>query len=486
MSDNSFGIGLVGKLVAATLAVVFLTVGTMVVATQWTFQAGFTDYLARAEAQRLQPLVERLARYHAEAGGWDYLRGRPHVWDNLLRETLNEGSGFGYPPGPPTGRPPPRWESAKGPPERPNGVGRRLHLMASDGTPLVGPAQLPSDAPGFQRVPVEVNGREVGYLRLMAAPLATDGLDREFRRDQVRALYLIAAAAGVFALLIALPLGRHFLFPIRRLAAGARALAAGDYGTRLTISRKDELGRLADDFNHLAEVLERTERLRREGMANVSHELRTPLATLKAEVEAMQDGIRPLDARQLESLGGTVEQMNRLVDDLYQLALADVGALVYRKIWIELDSLVEESTRAARTALAERGLALMIDVEPGILVEGDPIRLRQLLDNLLQNSRRYTDAGGSVTVALRRHGDAVELEVADSAPGVDGAVLPHLFDRFYRVESSRNRATGGAGLGLALVKAIAEAHGGRVWTRPAPLGGVAVSVRLPMSQEGGG
>ncbi len=464
--------GVVGKLVAATLLGVFLVVGAVVLAAQWTFQAGFADYLVQAEVERLQPLLDRLAERYEQNGNWRFLRGRHDVWNELLRETLNEGWAGPAPPRP--GMPPRLGRGLRG----------RLQLFDAEGRPVVGGAgRRPAEVAEPYLIPVVVAGTPVGMLQLATAPLPTQGPDREFRRDQVRALYLIATAAILFALAIAVPLGRHFLRPVRQLAAGARALAAGDYATRVVVRRQDELGRLAEDFNQLAAVLERTEAMRREGMANISHELRTPLATLKAEIEAMEDGIRPLDANQLKSLSGSVVQLSRLVDDLYQLALADVGALVYRQRTVRLDNLVEEATQAVRAAMARQGLALGVDLEPGIVVEGDAIRLRQLLDNLLQNSRSYTDPGGGVWVTLRRQGRAAELAVADTAPAVPAVSLSRLFERFYRVEASRSRGSGGAGLGLALVKAIAEAHRGRVSAEPAEQGGLRVAVVLPMAEE---
>jgi two-component system sensor histidine kinase BaeS len=214
-------------------------------------------------------------------------------------------------------------------------------------------------------------------------------------------------------------------------------------------------------------------------MADISHELRTPLAVLRAEIEAIQDGVRPCDGERIGSLHRSVLGMSHLVNDLYELALSDVGALTYHKTAVDLGALLEAALDDCAGACADTGLTLERAIGEGLRVFADPGRLRQVIDNLLSNARRYTDAGGSVLVRAQRAGDWVALDVLDSAPGVDAERLERLFDRFYRVEESRNRARGGAGLVLAICRTIVQAHGGRISASPSPRGGVWVAVRLP-------
>jgi two-component system sensor histidine kinase BaeS len=214
-------------------------------------------------------------------------------------------------------------------------------------------------------------------------------------------------------------------------------------------------------------------------MADVSHELRTPLAVLSAELEAIEDGVRPLDRSSVASLRSEVDALSKLVGDLNQLALADVGALAYRKETLDVAPLVQQAVESYRERVAERGLVLETELGGGGRVFADADRLQQMLRNLLENAARYTDPGGKVRVSLRNGGGRVAIDVEDTAPGVPAEALPHLFERFYRVEPSRSRANGGAGLGLSICRSIAAAHGGEISAAPSPLGGLRVSVTLP-------
>ena len=274
-------------------------------------------------------------------------------------------------------------------------------------------------------------------------------------------------------------LARVFLQPLKRVAAGTHRLAAGDYGTRVAVTSRDELGRLAEDFNRLAQALERNEELRRRFMADVSHELRTPIAVLRAGMEAIEDGVRPLTRDSVAALHGEVTALAKLVEDLYQLALSDVGALAYRKEPVEVAEVLEQATEPYAARLAARGLSVQKQFASGLKVMADADRLGQAFRNLLENSARYTDAGGKVRVTARRNGTGVKIDFEDSSPGVPGDALPRLFERFYRVEGSRSRANGGAGLGLAIVRSVVEAHGGAIQASASSLGGLRVTIALP-------
>lgn len=228
--------------------------------------------------------------------------------------------------------------------------------------------------------------------------------------------------------------------------------------------------------------LMRSEAQRREGMASASHELRTPLATLNAQVEAMLDGIRPLNRDQLISASRSLGHINGLVDDLYLLALADVGALVCRRERLHWDTLVEVSLKAAQHKLMQQGITLEGVIDRPVTLTGDPQRLRQILDNLLENCRGHAGSGASVRVELHLHQGRAELTVSDNGHGMSDEELTSLFERFYRAEGSRSRESGGSGLGLALVKALAEAHGGRAYAFHSKGGGLTVRVVLPAGE----
>ena len=296
----------------------------------------------------------------------------------------------------------------------------------------------------------------------------------------------MAMVAGVMLLIsaaLSLPMANRLVQPIRRLAASMHRLACGEFDTRVPVGPEDELGQLARDFNTLALSLGNTEQARRRWIADVSHELRTPLSILRGEIEAIQDGVRQAAPESMRSLHVEVMHLTRLVDDLYQISLYDIGALSYRKTGLDLRSMLTHALNSFRPEFALKGIAVKSELsfDADFPVFADPGRLHQLFDNLLDNALKYTDAGGLLSVRLQRNGELARIELADSAPGVPEEDLEKLFDRLYRVESSRNRALGGAGLGLAICKNIVEAHEGSIRALPSPNGGIMIRLELPLT-----
>jgi two-component system sensor histidine kinase BaeS len=303
--------------------------------------------------------------------------------------------------------------------------------------------------------------------------------------EQLRAsLWWILAFAVAFSALAATLLARHFRRPIQSLAGGAGMLAEGRFDVRLPASRSDELGELARHFNTLAQRLDSAESARRQWVADTSHELRTPLAVLRAQLEAIQDGVRSAGPDTVDAMLRQVLALNKLIDELYALARADVGALDVKPERLDLWQLACGQARAFEARLQAAGLQLDIGPPPPrALVMADPDRMRQVLDNLLENSLRYTAAGGRVRVTAELKGAALHLHLDDSAPGVPDEALGRLAQRFYRVDASRSRAHGGAGLGLALCRRLLEAQGASLRFAHAPLGGLRATIAIPLNER---
>lgn len=331
--------------------------------------------------------------------------------------------------------------------------------------------------------PIESSGVVVGWLGLSSPPWLEDELAQRFNNHHQRSLLWISVTVFTLAILLGAFFGAGIMRRIRAVAAGARRLAKGDYGVRIERRGNDELNELADDFNHLAATLKRNEELRRSGMADVSHELRTPVAVARAELDALIDGIRPCSKQRLEQLQGRLLALGRLLDDLYDLALSDVGALEYRYAHLDFAEIVESAIEDMQGRFSAGDIRLQSEIEDELPMEGDRLRLRQVMDNLLSNSLRYTDAGGTIRILARKDNDLIRLTVADSKPGVSAETIDRLFDRFYRVEASRSRAKGGAGLGLSICRNIVEAHRGSITAHPSELGGLEVEIRLPISYK---
>jgi len=448
------------KLFLAILATCIVVALAMGVAVRVSFDSGFDDYVQEREHQRLGTLARLLATDYAESGErWGFLADRRDRWWRnlrLSRRDLADERGRGEPP-------------------------LRVTLVDAQGAWLAGPP-LPRES-SVRRTPIEVDGQTVGWLVTppFVPRVVNDDIDQEFQSRQLRATWVIVGLSVLLAALVSLLLARILLVPVRRLAQATHRLAGGDYRTRVRLGAPDELGRLARDFNRLARNLERHEQWRRELMADVSHELRTPLSVLRGEIEALQDGLRPLDQGALASLAHEIGQLSQLIDDLYELSLADAGALNYRMETVDLGGVVTRAAEAVRERFERHGLALDVRAAPGLVLQGDARRLSQLVGNLLENSLRYTDSPGRVRVRAGREPDHLWLEVADTAPGVAAEHLPRLFERLYRAEASRSRQHGGAGLGLAICRHIVRAHGGTIEASAADLGGLAIRIRWPLN-----
>jgi two-component system sensor histidine kinase BaeS len=231
--------------------------------------------------------------------------------------------------------------------------------------------------------------------------------------------------------------------------------------------------------NQLASTLEKNRTARRRWMADIAHELRTPVAILKGEIEALTDGVRPADERMSVSLGEEVDQLSALIDDLQTLALSDAGALSIQKGVVDLSGLVCQCVDSFRARLAAREIRVDERVAENVTLSADQARLRQLLHNLLENSCRYVTQAGEVRVTLTQNPGVTVLELEDSGPGLDSEQIGRLFERFYRVENSRARTSGGSGLGLSICKNIVEAHGGSIRASHSAMGGLKIRIVLP-------
>jgi two-component system, OmpR family, sensor histidine kinase BaeS len=446
--------GITQRLFFSILGAAVLAIVSLLLVVQWSLDRGFNQYLQKMDQDRLGELAADLGRRYAEKGDWDFLKQ-----------------------GPPPGSFPPF------PGKRPPGGGP-LVVLNADRQPVWGIAP-----PGAEIVfrPITLGDRVAGYVGLLSPKHFLHPVQVQFLKGQRWVLALAAAALVLAAALLSLILARRLVRPIRNLAAATRKVASGHYDTRLPVRSSDELGRLARDFNAMAGTLESHEKARRGWIADISHELRTPVAVLRGEIEALLDGIRPVTTERIRSLHGETLRLTRLVEDLYQLALSDLGALTYRKEALDPAVLLQRVDETYRSAFQEKGLGFSLrlpETDPKKRISGDGERLFQLFANLVENSLRFTDPGGELRIALLSGDSRVLIEFEDTAPGVPAAELDRLFDRLYRLEGSRSRASGGAGLGLAIGKTIVEAHGGTISAHSAPLGGLLIRVSLPEEKAG--
>ncbi|KAA8998894.1 two-component system sensor histidine kinase BaeS [Affinibrenneria salicis] len=453
--------GISGKLFCAIFATCMLVLITMHWGVRISFERGFIDYIERGNEQRALQLRDALEDIYQQNGDdWRFLHNDERLLFRLLRSFEQTG-----------GR-----DDTAGLPL--HGWRTRLWVMDAQKKRLAGSSSPIPD--GSSWLPINADGRNVGWV--VASPVSglTRDTDINFDRQQRRTSWLIVALSTLLALTATWLMSRGLLAPVRRLVSGMHLLAAGKFNTRVEVGSRDELGRLAQDFNQLANTLEKNERSRRVFMADVSHELRTPLTVLRGELEAILDGVRRPDRASLLSLQSEVATLTKLVNDLHQLSLSDHGALAYRKSTLDAIHLLQITIAAFRERYQQKQIALRTDFPPSARVFGDPDRLTQLFNNLLENSLRYTDGGGQLLVRASLSRDLLRLSWQDSAPGVSDEQLTLIFERFYRAESSRNRNSGGSGLGLSVCNNIVEAHGGRLYAEHSPTGGLTMTVELPL------
>jgi two-component system sensor histidine kinase BaeS len=313
--------------------------------------------------------------------------------------------------------------------------------------------------------PITLNGNTVGVIIVTPFDLTSQSIGGQFIATVNQSIVTSAVIAGLIALLLGAILFLQITAPLRQLKKAAAAISHGDLSQRVKLRSRDELGELSQTFNHMAESLEQSQTQRQHMMADIAHELRTPLAVIQANLEGMQDGILPVNPDQVASLHRETLLLNRLIDDLRLLSLAEAGELKLERQSTKMDALIRQAVERLQSQAQLKGISLGVEVPenlPAVITDTD--RISQVLNNLISNALRYTPEGGKIMVRAEALSAerSIQVSVTDTGSGIDPQALPYVFDRFYRADKSRARFSGGSGLGLAIVKQLVEAHGGKV------------------------
>ena len=314
--------------------------------------------------------------------------------------------------------------------------------------------------------------------------LRTEQIDQV--RNSINWAVLWAVILGIgLAGIITFFWSRSLTKPIQSLAEAARSLARGDLSQRVDIKSKDEVGQLGKDFNSMAEDLERTDKLRKNMVADIAHELRTPLSNIRGYVEGICDGVITVDEETKEYMYGEVILLTRLVEDLHELALAESGELGLTLKTEDIRQIAGNSLKALQPRMASKKINSKIELtESPALSSVDKERIAQILRNLLVNAINFTPEGGTITVSVDRRDGEVEVGVSDTGAGIPAAEIPLVFERFYRVDKSRTRATGGSGLGLTIANQLVKAHKGKIWVESEVGKGTRFHIVLPALDSG--
>jgi signal transduction histidine kinase len=372
------------------------------------------------------------------------------------------------------------------------GLGLRLLLADREGkviadteSDLTGTLLTPSEMAAG--VPITVENQAVGTLLAVSALASAPSPAADYMRTVNRSTWLASAVVSALALVIGLLLFRQIVAPVRAVTGAAQRIAAGDLTQRVPVTTQDEIGQLARSFNQMADALALDRQLRRHMIADIAHELRTPVSVIQANLEAMLDGVMEIKPQEIASLNEEAMLLARLISDLRMLSLAEAGQLKLVCRPTDLGALADRVIEHLHVQAEANQVSLTAEVATNLpRVAADPDRLGQVLSNLLSNALHHTPPGGRITVCAHTqpadHGaSAVVVQVADTGTGIDSADLPFVFDRFYRADKSRSRSSGGSGIGLALVKQLVEAHGGRVWVESHTGQGATFSFALPLT-----
>lgn len=452
------------KLVLSLFLIVAVVLGSLYYVVNRTTQREFRDYVVRGQSSQLRGIKENLISYYQKNGSWKGV-------DSVLKEHVSSQSGR-------NGRGPGGTDKTT-----PGGF-RNAVLAGPDGRVIASSdeetdgRELPENLIS-QGVKVESDGRRIGTL--LAGPLLSAELDHS-ERQFLESVNRRIIYAGVLGLTVALLLGwllvRQLTRPLNKLTRATRKVSEGELGHRVSVVSNDELGELAESFNNMIEDLQESEEIRRRMIGDIAHELRTPLTVLSGEVEAIREGVYEPTDEKLEEIQEDIDLLNRLVEDLRELTLAEAGELKLNTGPVDLVELVERTSRRLSEYNKKSGVELRTDLPDSLPeIDLDADRISQVINNIVKNALRHTEAG-EVRISLEDRPEEVAVEVSDTGEGIPAEKLDHVFDRFYRADSSRSKR-GSTGLGLSIAKELVEAHGGEICISSEVGEGTTVGFSLP-------
>lgn len=447
------------RLVGAFALVILIALGTVAIVARYRTEQEVQTFLGHGGQVGLENLSNNLEAYYAKNGTWEGV---------TTASRSGQGRGQGQGPGA-------------------MAVGSEHILADVSGNVIASPvasevgSQLSENALTAS-IPLQVSGEVVGYLLPEGGVVELPDDFEELLIERVTNASLLAALiSGAIAIILALILSTLILKPVRGLTKAAIKMSEGDLSQRVAVHGGGEMATLGETFNHMALSLQEAEARRMAMTADIAHELRNPLAIQRAHLEALQDGVFPLNEENLKLIAEQNQQLTRLVEDLRMLALAEAGELKLNKRKVDLSEILQETILRFQPQVKTKQIQI---IEEGgqhpIYGSADKERLKQIHDNLMQNALRYTPEGGWIKISLSRQADWGLFTFHNNGPQISEEALSHLFERFYRGDKARDRASGGTGLGLAIARQLAEAHGGKLTAENHPDGGVIFKLWLPL------
>ncbi|MBO8126648.1 MAG: HAMP domain-containing protein [Firmicutes bacterium] len=458
-------LGLRAKVLLVVLGTALLTSGLFAFGINAVLKERFDVYLDRSIEQRNERIVEVIEELYGYYGDWRAVAERldsvAPTMNTVIRVRDTRGvlvldSSSGYMHG---------WMMREGM------MGRMWMRGRSWG-------QTPENTYSY---PLEYRGERIGTAEITVIGVSgrLTEEDLEFKNTIQDVVTTASVTAGLLALVLSLIFAHRVTKPVLDMTKVAQELRAGRFSARARVGRQDELGTLARTINDMARRLEEVDRMRKKFTADVAHELRTPVTTIRSYIEGFQDGVLEPTPERLKELEEETIRLTDLITDLQSLTMVESGRLKPELTSFDLAAEIRGLVQRMTPLFAEKEIAFRWDLPERLVVQADRKLLLRAVGNLVNNALKYTDPGGEVTVQARFHGKEVEISVADTGIGIHEKDLPYVFDRFYRADPSRARSTGGSGIGLSLVKEIAEVHGGRVSVESAPGQGSVFTLVIP-------
>jgi signal transduction histidine kinase len=440
------------RLLAAFALVIIVTIGSVFFFTYQTTRSEISSLGERIELMQARRVEVELSNYYYRQGGWEGIQPFVAQWGNLYgrRIILTDTAGL---------------------------------VVADSQGELLGES-YEADTSGRPMLPPWEKGA-IGMLFInQGASSEIDLASLQIVGRTIGRFFIWGGLLAVaIALLLTFILSRRILAPVKALTHAARRLGKGDFSQRVHFRDKGEVGELAQSFNSMADDLEHAEQLRQNMVADVAHELRTPLSNLSGYLEAIRDGVMKPDASTIRSLEEEATLLSRLVDDLQELSLAEAGELKLDCQVEDIAELIKQTVTAVRAQAMAKGVSVSIDLPDKLPTANiDSHRISQVLRNLLENAVVHTSQGDTITVTSWQQDNLVKVSVADTGEGIPAEDLPNIFERFYRVDKSRTRATGGTGLGLTIAKRLVEAHGGKIEVESELRQGSTFTFALPIAE----
>ncbi len=469
------------KLTGTILLVVVICMGLMAYMVNTITASEFDRYVSQGNMSHTRQIADELGKFYSEHGQWtgvDTILGGL-VWSNNSRIVLTDKSGLI------AGDSGDDWLGSYS-----------ADIGLSNGTIIT----VSGENAGVVFVLVSTQGNTQGsghmgghggWQSVNNADTVLDSSQQDFLKQVNKSIWIAAIIGIAVALILGLFLAQYLIKPIKALTVGARHIAKGNLKYRVKVTANDEIGELATTFNSMVSELEKNNERQRQLMADIAHELRTPLTVIGGTVDGMIDGVFPNDSERLGTIKEQTATLTRLISELRDISLAETGQLKLKKTRIDISQLVKNAAIKFKAAANEKGIDLKVTETDGLpQLNIDSFRIEQVINNLLTNALRYTPDGGviSVQIEIKNRNPKFDekhilISIKDSGEGISPEHLPYIFDRFYRVKSSRSRDGGGTGLGLSIAYRMVQAHNGRLWAESKPKGGSIFYIALPINNN---